>query len=737
MKPLRLYIDNFMCHEKSFIDFTQFNSALIVGKIENNELYSNGVGKTTIFKAIEYVLFNQADVNLDKIIRDETDLCKVTLDFIVDSIEYRVSRIRTKKGNSDLSLYERNSFVNDDFEIYHLLSDDDIKTEITKKEFWKDISGRRAADTEKELSKLIKYNLKSFKNIIHFQQNAFDGLATATPEKRKMILKDVLDLTIYSKLEKVAKDKANSLLKDIEKLNTIINYIGNPKVDLLSLNNDLLKSDSTIENIQNELNNYIDSIDKNNIEYNNLLNESYLYENKFSAIFNKELSLKNDKSKLEISIKEYTTKKNNLIKSAKDLINDVLSLKEDQSKLSILDFSKIDLLSEEISIQKNKISEFNIIIKNNLSKIEELNIPLPDDNLCKHCRQDLSAEHKNNCLLKIKEELNLCNLTIKECKNNIIDINSKISYNQNIINKLILSKQELDSINSKISLKNNEIQDKKNINNEFEELLVKFNKELLIKISDLSKISDDIKEVSARDDLKLKINNIKINIDLLNKSLESKRAELNKLSNSKAILVHSIEQKNNDLKKLNETNDELKELRKKYSIYPSVIQSFSSIGIPNLIIQNVLDDLQIESNNLLSQLKPGLQLSFLIEKIKGDGSESDTLDIKYNINGKERYYEQLSGAMKIAVAFSLKLGLSFLLQKIIGVDIKFLLLDEIDQSLDKASVDAFADIVKFFQKDFVILIITHNDRLKDKFSHAILVEQNVNMVSRAKVVSSW
>jgi hypothetical protein len=42
----------------------------------------------------------------------------------------------------------------------------------------------------------------------------------------------------------------------------------------------------------------------------------------------------------------------------------------------------------------------------------------------------------------------------------------------------------------------------------------------------------------------------------------------------------------------------------------------------------------------------------------------------------------------------------FLLQKLSGVDVKFLLLDEIDQSLDKASVDAFADIVKFFQKAF-------------------------------------
>ena len=55
----------------------------------------------------------------------------------------------------------------------------------------------------------------------------------------------------------------------------------------------------------------------------------------------------------------------------------------------------------------------------------------------------------------------------------------------------------------------------------------------------------------------------------------------------------------------------------------------------------------------------------------------------------------------------------------------------------KVGVDAFADIVKFFQKDFIVLVITHNDRLKDKFSHAILVEQDMNMVSRAKVVSSW
>jgi len=145
----------------------------------------------------------------------------------------------------------------------------------------------------------------------------------------------------------------------------------------------------------------------------------------------------------------------------------------------------------------------------------------------------------------------------------------------------------------------------------------------------------------------------------------------------------------------------------------------------------------VESNALLNQIKPGIQLSFFVEKIKGDGTEADTLDINYLVNGKKRYYEQLSGAMKLAVTFSLKLGLSFILQKIIGVDIKLLLLDEIDQSLDKASIDAFTEIVKFFSNDFTILVITHNDRLKDKFNSAILVEQDINMVSKAKVVSSW
>ena len=67
MRPSRLYVKDFMCYDDAFIDFSQFNSALIIGKSDNPDV-SNGVGKTTLFRAIEYVLFNYSDVNLEDIV---------------------------------------------------------------------------------------------------------------------------------------------------------------------------------------------------------------------------------------------------------------------------------------------------------------------------------------------------------------------------------------------------------------------------------------------------------------------------------------------------------------------------------------------------------------------------------------------------------------------------------------------------------------------------------------------
>jgi DNA repair exonuclease SbcCD ATPase subunit len=742
MKILRLFIKNFLCHDNSFIDFTQFNSALIVGKVDNNELYSNGVGKTAIFKAIEYVLFNQSDSNLERIIRDDCDSCNVIIDFVIDSIEYRLSRTRTKKGNSDLTLYQRTQNLGSDEDVYYksyYSGSSEVSDAITNEKFWKDISGRRTADTEKDLSKLIKFNFKSFRNVIHFQQNAFDGLATATPAQRKTILKDVLDLAVYSKLEKIAKDECNAILKNIDKYKILLENLGDPEKSKVELCQSLSLLEEDVFNKKEQVLTLDKAINNNLITLNDLTNEHSLLESKFKNLLSSESLFSIEKTKLETSIKEYGSKISNIIKSGKELVAEIKKLKDIQTKLAELDYSKIEILSQEIVLQKEEIAKHNVIIEANSSKLEELNIPFPADNSCKHCRQQLSPEHKKNCKNQINEDIKICKKNIEASKLKINDIKPKIVDSQEIINNLIQSKQQIESVNLKISSKEKELQDKKGYHSDYKTILNKFNEEFIEKSALLDKIKLDLSKSSIKEDLiiKDKISSLNKEIQVLKNKQVLLKQELSAKDNNVAVTKHNIKIKEDEVVLLKDYNLKIKSLNEQYESYPIVISAFSSVGIPNLIIQNVLDDLQVEANNLLSQLRPGLQLSFFVEKTKSDGVEADTLDINYFINGKERYYEQISGAMKLAVAFSLKLGLSFLLQKMLGIDIKFLLLDEIDQPLDKASVDAFAEIIKFFQKDYTILVITHNDRLKDKFINGILVEQDINMVSRARVVSSW
>ena len=234
----------------------------------------------------------------------------------------------------------------------------------------------------------------------------------------------------------------------------------------------------------------------------------------------------------------------------------------------------------------------------------------------------------------------------------------KIIIIQKNINDLQASKQNLIRLNDQIIALENEVKEKKNLHSEYTLSASKFDNDLKQKQQQLHIVKQELSQSSIKEAelLKKQIEILKNDLSTLTAKISLLAKEIAQFNNNKAVSKHNIDQKTNDkIKKIN-LKQELLSLQNQASKYPAVIQGFSSSGIPNLIIQDVLDDLQIESNQLLDLLKPGLQLSFLIEK---DNEEhSDTLDIKYNINGKERYYEQLSGAMKLAVSFS-KIGIIF------------------------------------------------------------------------------
>ena len=137
MEPLRLELQNFMAHKSTIIDYTLFQSALIVAKGSDNENISNGAGKSTLFKAIEYVLFNYYPTKtIDEIVNKKSEMAKVIFDFKINDSIYRIERSRNSKTNkSDLRLWEKKN------------------NEWTKDG---DLTSKTSTELEREIKKLIK-----------------------------------------------------------------------------------------------------------------------------------------------------------------------------------------------------------------------------------------------------------------------------------------------------------------------------------------------------------------------------------------------------------------------------------------------------------------------------------------------------------------------------------------------------------------------------------------------------
>lgn len=716
MKIERLFIKNFECHEKSYIDFNLFSSILIVGRIENNDAFSNSVGKSAIFRAIEFGFFNESDGLIDDVVKEDEQQCVVTIDFTTDNKLYRLERIRTNKGNSNISLFENvKSSTYEKNGLPFFIEDD-----------WKNISGSRNQDADKQISSLIKIDIKSFRNTAHFIQDERTGLANLTPEKRKSLLKDILSLDVYKNLEKIVKEdiaKKTKLAESMELSSSQIESILSSKQNFI----DTIKENKIL--IEKENINLVDLKEKLKEKedlYNNLYEKSSQQRNINTDLNNKiSLCIKTiDEAKDLLNIE--SKNKDVLLQSAKDMS---LKIKSNQENLDKIVFDDLSVLEQKYSDVSGETIKINLDIQNILSNINKLSTPLPNNSICDHCRQVISKDHLESCkksiLLEIEQQKNVLktNKDLLQLKNKEKDNLSELIKQQKSL--LLLSSKlqsELDILKERLSVLKEKYGDKKNII-----------EALQIKISNIENEKKSL-EGSLVPDNDLDLSALKNDLAHINNQIIDSTKKVYAFQAKVDACEQEVVRLDKSIKDIEDTKGKISELKEKIRIDSLVLEAFSSTGIPNLIIQELLNDIENKANGILLDIKPTLQLSFVINKEnKKTKIEEDTLDIVYFINGKKRKYYQLSGAMKLAIMFSLKLALSELLQSISGANIEFLLLDEVEPALDKAGVDAFADMIKKLQNEYKILVITHNERLQEKFQHFIVVEQNKQGSSKALV----
>ncbi len=211
----------------------------------------------------------------------------------------------------------------------------------------------------------------------------------------------------------------------------------------------------------------------------------------------------------------------------------------------------------------------------------------------------------------------------------------------------------------------------------------------------------------------------------LRAGVESIRAEVQSLNEQKTILeqeLNAIAVSRETMKRL---GARLEAAQQQRSLYNELRAAFGKNGLPALIIETALPELEAEAGDLLARMTDGrmsLRLSTQREKISGGSAE--TLDIEIADELGTRGYELYSGGEAFRINFALRIALSKLLARRAGAQLRALFIDEGFGSQDEDGRDKLVDAINKIRADFdLILVITHIDELRDAFPVHLLVEK--------------
>lgn len=162
--------------------------------------------------------------------------------------------------------------------------------------------------------------------------------------------------------------------------------------------------------------------------------------------------------------------------------------------------------------------------------------------------------------------------------------------------------------------------------------------------------------------------------------------------------------------------------------YKQLERAFSKDGIPALLIEQALPQIEVRANEILERLSGGtMSVRFITQSAYKDKRREDlreTLDIQISDSSGTRDYEMYSGGEAFRVNFAIRLALSEVLAQRAGARLQTLVVDEGFGSQDAQGRQRLVEAINMVAHDFEkILVITHIDELKDAFPSRIEVEK--------------
>ena len=221
-------------------------------------------------------------------------------------------------------------------------------------------------------------------------------------------------------------------------------------------------------------------------------------------------------------------------------------------------------------------------------------------------------------------------------------------------------------------------------------------------------------------------------LDVLLEEFRARENEVNALRTAERVAYQRLVNAQQELKALASQRERKAELEKRAGearheegIYKELRTAFGKNGIPAMIIETAIPELEAAANELLRRMTDGrMSMNFSTQREKKTGGIAETLDIQIADELGTRDYEMYSGGEAFRIDFAIRVALSQMLARRAGAHLRTLFIDEGFGTQDADGRDRLIEAITAIQDDFdLILVITHIDELRDSFPVHVMVEK--------------
>jgi len=172
------------------------------------------------------------------------------------------------------------------------------------------------------------------------------------------------------------------------------------------------------------------------------------------------------------------------------------------------------------------------------------------------------------------------------------------------------------------------------------------------------------------------------------------------------------------------------EISQRVKQYLQLESAFGKDGVPALLIEQALPNIETKANQILDKLSNGgMSIQFLTLREYKDTKREDlreTLEIQIRDQSGFRDYELYSGGESFRINFAIRLALSHVLAQRAGARLQTLVVDEGFGSQDSIGRQRLIEAINMVQDDFEkILVITHVEQIKEAKRPCIIEYMNL------------